>query len=137
MRSADRTSTQHPGSVAPTGDYSEICRIQSDMDKLREQMAEEVESYGKARAILEFSSERRKEALSDAFCAIQATDPEASASSLEHRARNSKGYKARIESLLGAEMTAQTARACYELMQVRLDVLRSNLAIERAKLEIL
>lgn len=127
-----------PGDHAqPVEGYDKIDEVQHELDKLRDMMAQEVETYAKARATGAFASDRRKEALSDAFVAIQGQDPEASASSLEHRARASKGYKDRMSGLYRDEVVAESIIANWKVMEMRLDVLRGYLSIENAKLKLL
>lgn len=116
-------------------DYSTIAELQHRMEKLLTDMDNEVPNYAKARQITEFSSDRRKSALADAFTAILSGDPEASAASAEHRARASTLYKERMKSLTQEHLAAETSLALYELLKTRLEVARSLLACERAKLE--
>lgn len=116
-------------------DYSTIADLQRRMEKLLDDLDQHAPAYSSARQIQEFSSDRRKSALADAFAAILANDPEASATAAEHRARASKGYKDRMQELQRDYLCAENAITLYNLLSTRLDVARSLLAIERVKLE--
>lgn len=117
-----------------SADYSTIAGIQFQMEKLLTELDRQAPHYAKARTVSEFMSDRRKSALADAFCAIRDADPEESATAAEHRARASKAFKEKTHELIKDQLNAETAIATYHVLQTRVEVARSLLAIERAKL---
>jgi hypothetical protein len=138
MRSADKDSrleTLRPAGGG--GDYSEYVELSQRLDSLLEDMAKVAESYADARAALEFSSDRRKTALADAFVAIRDANPEEAAGSAEHRARNSAKYKDALRNLFAQEVACETQVRTYELLRTRVDVARSRMAVVRAMIEII
>lgn len=135
-RAARRMNASHVyGEREHGADHSVIAELQHRMEKLLDEMDKHAPAYAKARQVLEFGSDRRKSALADAFAGILAHDPECSATAAEHRARASTLWKERMKGLTEECLNAETARTMYELLQTRLDVARSLLAVERAKLE--
>lgn len=118
--------------ATPAGpDYSEYQELTVRLDKLLEDMARNYKAYGDSKAALEFSGDRRKEALADAFVAIRDKNPEEAAGSAEHRARNSPRYKERLAALLADEMAAESTKNWYELLRIRVEVARSRMAVIR------
>ncbi len=116
-------------------DYSAVTELQYDMEKLLNELDAQAIPYAKACQVSEFLSDRRKSALADAFVAIRSTDAECGAGEAEHRARASAGFKEAMKSLIKAEIDAQTTKTLFHVLQTRLDVKRSFLACERAKIE--
>jgi len=115
-------------------DFSTISDLQRHMEKLLDELDQQAPHYAKARTISEFMGDRRKSALANAFCAIRKEDPEESATAAEHRARASSGFKEKTIELFKDHLNAETAIATYHVLQTRVEVQRSLLAIERAKL---
>lgn len=128
------TEASAPGR-SQDADHSAIAELQQRMEKLLTELDREAVNYANARQCQEFMSDRKKSALADAFTGIQQTDPEASATSLEHRARASGLFKDKMKDLMRDYLIAETRLANYDLLKTRLDVARSLLAVERAKLE--
>lgn len=120
---------------ASDADNQAIAELQRRMEKLLDDLDANAASYANARQVTEFMGDRRKSALSDAFVAIQGTDPECSATAAEHRARSSAGFKTKMQALMKDQLSAETVIANYNILQTRLDVARSFLAVERVKLE--
>lgn len=123
------------GERSSGADHSTIAELQRRMESLLSELDKEMPSYAKARQVAEFSSDRRKSALADAFAAILAIDPETSATAAEHRARASTLYKDRMKALTHDHLSAENSLALYELLKTRLDIARSLYAMERTKLE--
>jgi hypothetical protein len=115
-------------------DHQAIAELQRNMEKLLTQLDAEAPNYAKACQIDEFMSDRRKSALADAFVAIRAASPEESAGAAEHRARASAGFKTKMQDLMKDQLNAETVKANYHVIQTRLEIARSFLAIEREKL---
>lgn len=124
-----------PSSRRYEADYSTIAELQRRLERLLDEMDADGEAYAKARQCQEFIGDRKKTALGEAFQAILTGDPEGSATSIEHRARASTLYRDRMKALQAEYMTAENCITLFNLRQTRLDVLRSLLACERAKLE--
>jgi len=124
-----------PSSRQSEPDYSTIADLQRRMEKLLDEMDQHAAAYSSARQVQEFGSDRRKTALADAFAAIMDKDPELSATAAEHRARSSTAYKDRMRELQKDYLCAENAITLWQLLSTRLDVARSLLACERAKLE--
>lgn len=137
MRSADRQNQPQRETVQAAWGNDDILRLQRDLDGLYQQQTDAVEKMAGAKATLEFGSDRRKEALSDAVFAIRQKDPETSNADAEHRARNSQGYKQRMEQLYRDECTAEAVVQNWAIIKDRIEVLRSYLSLENAKLRIL
>lgn len=116
-------------------DYSTIADLQFRQEKLLDELDQQAPHYAKARQIAEFIGERKKSALADAFCAIRKDDPEESATAAEHRARASLGYKAKMQELMKDHLNAENAITHFHLLQTRLDNTRTQLTVERTKLE--
>lgn len=129
LRGADR--------VQPVAGYDHIEEIQRELDKLRDQMAESVDTFAKARATQSFASDRKKDALSNAVVALHQSNPEDSNAALEHKARASTLYKTTVAQLYKDEVLSESIIANWRIMENRLDVLRSYLSIENAKLKLL
>ena len=124
-----------PGHRASDADHATIADLQRRMEKVLDELDKLSPDYASARQCQEFIGDRKKTALADAFTAILGADPEASATSAEHRARASTLYKDRMKGLQADHLKAETVIATYALLNTRLDVARSLLAIERVKLE--
>jgi hypothetical protein len=116
-------------------DYSTIADLQHRMETLLNELDKLAPRYAQARQVGEFSSDRRKSALADAFTAIRDGNPEESATAAEHRARSSAGYKKAMKDLMTQQLAAETTIATYHILQTRIEVARSFLAIERTKIE--
>ncbi len=116
-------------------DFTTIADLQHRMERLLDDLDASAPHYAKAQQILEFVGDRRNSAVSDAFVTIRDTSSEASATECEHRARASAGYKDKMKELMKEQLNAETARTHHHLLQTRLDVARSQLACERAKIE--
>lgn len=129
MRSADRGNQRE--SVQPIN-HEEFHELSQRLDALLEEMARTAPAYSDAKAALEFSGDRRKQALADAFVAIRDLNPEEAAGSAEHRARASKGYKEAVNRLYRDEITAEISKNHFELLKVRVEVARGQLAVHRA-----
>lgn len=117
--------------------HEEFAELSQRLDGLLEEMGRTAPAYSDAKAALEFSADRRKQALADAFVAIREANPEEAAGSAEHRARNSKGYKEAISRLYRDEITAEVSKNHFELLRIRVDVARSQLAVHRALIGLL
>lgn len=133
MRSADRVNQ---GSVSIAGDYHDLERVQSDLDRVLEDMARSIDGYANAKAMLEFTGERKRDALAAAFVQVRDGNQKESAVVIEQLARKTPGWKEAHERLLKDEMTAECIVANYHLLQTRSEVLRSYLVIEREKLRL-
>lgn len=121
--------------VRPAGtDYSEYQELAEKLDSLLEEMSRCVQGYADAKAALEFSSDRRKEALSVAFEAIRTEKPQESATSAEHLARSSPGFRASLNRLFRDEVACEVAKTNYELLRIRVEVGRGRMAVIRAML---
>jgi hypothetical protein len=116
-------------------DFSVIADLQHRMERLLDELDASAPHYAKAMQILEFTGDRRKSAVSDAFVAVRIGSAEISATECEHRARSSAGYKEKMKELMKEQLHAETAKTHHHLLQTRLDVARSQLACERAKIE--
>jgi hypothetical protein len=116
-------------------DYSQITELQYDMEKLLNELDQQAVPYAKACQVSEFLGDRRKTTLAEAFVAVRSTDAECGAGEAEHRARASAGFKEAMKGLIRDEIAAQTTKTLFHVLQTRLDVKRSFLACERAKIE--
>lgn len=117
-------------------DHAEICALQNRMERLLDDLDKQAEAYANARQVTEFVSDRRKSILAEAFCSVKAqTSAELSAVETEHRARALVTFKDSMKALIRDQLNAETVIANYHVLQTRLDVARSFMAIERAKIE--
>lgn len=139
MHSADKRSTRAPvGSVRPAGsDFSDYQQLAADVDKLLADMVPYAEQYSDAKAILEYTEDRRKSALAQFYVTIRDQNPEEPAATIEQRARACKGYREALAQLQEEERTAEVVKNTYELYKIRVDVARSKMAVTRALIEIL
>lgn len=116
--------------VRPAGsDYTDYQELSVRLDGLLEEMARTCDGYSEAKAALEYSGERRREALSVAFTAIRNEKPNESAASAEHMARSSPGFKAAIHQLFRDEVSCEVAKNHYDLLRIRVEVARSRMAV--------
>ncbi len=119
--------------IRPAGtDYDDFLELARKLDELLEEMARTCNGYSEAKAALEYSGERRREALSVAFTAIRNEKPQESAASAEHIARSSPGFKDAIQRLFRDEVSCEIAKNHYELLKLRVEVARSKMAVIRA-----
>lgn len=116
-------------------DHSAIAELQHRMEKLLTELDQSAQPFASAKQVVEFTGDRKKTALGEAFTTILTTDPECSATAAEHRARASLGYKERMKAIMADHLKAETAIAHFDILKTRLDIARSLLAVERAKLD--
>lgn len=115
-------------------DYSTIADLQQQMEKLLSEMDRRADSYAKARQCREFIGDRKKAILGRCFVFQQDSDTECSATAAEHRARASATFKSEMQDLIRESGAAETEIVHNEILRTRLEVCRSWLAIERAKM---
>lgn len=104
------------------------------MEKLLDELDKQAPNYANARQITEFISDRKKAVLAEAFCNVKAAVSDVSATEAEHRARTANSYKSGMKALTRDQLNAETVIANFHILQSRLDVARSFLAIEREKI---
>lgn len=104
------------------------------LDEVQEQLARDLVQYADACAAIEFSRDRSKSALGEAVREAMKDDINCSVSSAEHTARASAWYKSRMKELQQHYQTAEIAKTGFELLRLRLDILRSKLAVIRTQI---
>ena len=111
-------------------DYAELNAACGEMDKVCDEMERSKTAFGLARAVVEFSSDQRKAALSAAMMPFLAAGE--SAVSAETHARADKKYSATMKKLKADYAHAEEVVAQYYALKARWETARSRASAEKA-----
>lgn len=114
-----------------TADYSTVEDLQRRMVEQCDTLDSLVESVAKARQILNYESDRKKNALAAAVSFEVGQDKTLSVSMAEHRARCNRNYEAQMRTLTKESLEAETIVAQWEVAKLRWETGRSLLSIQK------
>lgn len=89
------------------------------------------EAVAKARQVLDYASDRKKNALAAAVCQESDKDKSVSATMAEFRARCNKGYESRMLQLTQESLAAETTVAQWEVRKLRWQTAQSLLSVQK------
>lgn len=112
-------------------DYSTLEDLQKRMVEQCDTLDSLVEGVAKARQILDYASDRKKNALAAAVSQETAQDKTLSVSLAEHRARCNRGYEAKMLQLTKESLDAEIQVAQWEVAKLRWETARSLLSIQK------
>ena len=110
-------------------DNSDLQDCLEKLDRVQEELARDLVSYGDACAALEFSRDRAKSALAEAVQRAWGEQADLAVSAAEHKARSQPPYKQRMKELQDQHSKAEVVKTNFELNRTRLEVLRSRLSV--------
>lgn len=114
-----------------TADYSTVEDLQRRMVEQCNVLDDLVEHVAKARQILNYESDRKKNALAAAVSFEVGQDKTLSVSMAEHRARCNRNYEAQMRTLTKESLEAETIVAQWEVAKLRWETGRSLLSIQK------
>ena len=114
-----------------TADYSTVEELQRRMVEQCDTLDSLVESVAKARQILNYETDRKKNALAAAVSYECSQDKTLSVSMAEHRARCNRNYEATMRTLTKESLDAETIVAQWEVAKLRWETGRSLLSIQK------
>ena len=131
----DPWSTGAPQTQDTGPDVGDLYRLNKEVDRLNEKLSQMKDEVADARTVIEYDSERRKNALSR--CVLAAFKAGAdSTSRAEHEARASSEYELAIKELANAHTLAEQTLREFEVIKIRVEVLRTKLSNERSLLNL-
>lgn len=116
-------------------DISDLYRLNKEVDRLNEKLSNMKDEVADARTVIEYNSERRKNALSRAVL-VAFKNKASSAAEAEHQARASEKYELELKELANAHALAEQVRVDFETTKIRVEVLRTKLSNERSLLNL-
>lgn len=123
------------GSPPPDASFCDLYNATKEADALSRKLMGMADELADAQVVVKFDSERRHAALSRAVLAAFKAGADSSAKA-EHVARGSSGYEADMKSLADALALAERTRIAFDTIKIRLEVLRSMISAEKAKMEL-
>lgn len=114
-----------------TADYSTVEELQRRMVEQCDALDSLVEDIAKARQVLDYASDRKKNALAAAVSYEVGQDKTLSVSMAEHRARCNKNYEASMRTLTKESLDAEIVVAQWEVAKLRWETGRSLLSIQK------
>lgn len=123
------------GQPPPDASFCDLYNATKEADALSRKLMGMADELADARVVMEFTGERRHAALSRAVLAAFKNGSDSSTRA-EHEARGSSSYTLDMKSLADAMALAERVRITFETTKIRLDVLRSMISAEKAKMEL-
>lgn len=120
--------------VSMKPDFEQLIAAQTEMNQAIKGLESLQDDYAKSRQVVEFSSDRRKSALSTIV--VEFLKTEQSTSAAEHQARASEQYKSAMKEILTQTIEAEKKITAFNVLKMKFEAARSILSCEKSLLNL-